>query len=639
MHDGIIKDLKEHVARTSPPVEVITFSEYIEKVRGNPRIAALAHKRVYDMIKSYGMEVDQDTGAERYLFFETQLFGIEDSTKQIMEYFKGAAMGSDVARRLLLLYGPPSSGKSNLSSMIKDCMEEWTRKPDGALYGIDGCPMNEEPLHLIPNLMRRKIAEELGVTIEGDLCPVCAAKLAENGNDFMKFKARRIFFSQQGRCGIGTFVPSDPKTADMAELVGSVDLSKIGKYGTESDARAYRFDGELNISNRGLAEFIEILKNDVKFLYVLLTLTQEKNIKTPRFPLIYCDEIILAHTNEAEYKNFVGKPENEALIDRMIVCRVKYNLKVNDEIKIYEKLLRTGDTKDIHIAPHALRVAAMFAVLSRLEEPKDKSLDKIKKMKLYNGDDVEGVSKGDIPRLKKESISEGMDGISPRYVVNRLITTAIRCSEIGEQKYITPIDVMIALKDGLETTSKLKPEEGSRYEELLSQVRAEFDHIARNEVQKAFFVSFAAEAQALMDNYVDNVEAYLEQTKIKDPITQEDIDPDEKLMRSIESKIGIGDDAKDSFRNEVLRKVGAATRRGDEFHYESHGRLREAIEKQMFEERRDTIKLTITSRTKDPKELERINQVVGTLCEKHGYIAESANELLKYVSSLMAREK
>lgn len=637
----MVSNLEEYVKSHKETKEILSFDEYLKKVKANPSLAALAHKRVYDMVRSYGVQVDPDTGEERYLFFEQELFGVEDSMRQVSEYFKGASLGSDVGKRFLMLYGPPSSGKSNLVSMLKDALEQWTHKDEGALYAIDGCPMSEEPLHLIPKTMRPEVEKELGVKIEGELCPLCAHRLAsEFAGDFTKFKARRIYFSQQGRSGIGTFVPADPKSQDLAELIGSVDLSKIGEFGTESDPRAYRFDGELNISNRGLVEFIEILKCDIKFLYVLLTATQEKNIKTPRFPLIYCDEVILSHTNEAEYTDFVGNPKNEALIDRMIVCQVKYNLRVNEEVKIYEKLLKQGDTGDIHIAPHTLRVASMFAILSRIEDPKDKNLDRVKKMKLYNGEDVEGFVAGDIRRIKKDHPNEGMDGVSPRYVINRLITTAIRnAHEEGKRRYITPIQVLIALKDGLETSSKFKPEERNRYEELLQLTRMEYDHLAQNEVQKAFFVSFQEEAEKLLSNYLDNVEAYLDKTKLEDPLTRQEVEPNEKLMRSIESKIGVSEGAKDSFRNEVMRKVGHALRRSEAFRYENHARLREAIEKQLFEERRDIIKMTISSRSKNPEELKRINEVVKTLCDKHGYIPESANDLLKYVSSLMAREK
>jgi serine protein kinase len=640
MMSNLASSLAEYASKHSAKPESVAFSEYIEKVRKSPCIACLAHKRVYEMIKSHGVSVDAETGDEKYLFFEKELFGVEDSMRQVVEYFKGAALGSDVGKRFLLLYGPPSSGKSNLLAMLKDALEEWTRKDEGSLYGIEGCPMQEEPLHAVPATLRPEVEKDLGVKIEGELCPVCAHRLREEFHgDFMKFGARRIYFSQQGRTGIGTFLPSDPKSQDVSELIGSVDLSKIGEYGTESDPRAYRFDGELNVSSRGVMEFIEVLKADIKFLYVLLTATQEKNIKTPRFPLLYVDEVILSHTNEAEYKDFVGNPKNEALIDRMIVCKVKYNMKVSEEVRIYEKLLRQGDTKDIHIAPHTLKVAAIFSILSRLEDAKDQNLDKVKKMKLYNGEDVEGFSKKDVKRLSKENPNEGMDGVSPRYIINRLVTTAIRAGSDGQTRFITPVHVLFALQDGLDTSSKFKQEERDKYLELLQLARMEYDQIARTEVQKAFFVSFQAEAQTLLDNYIDHIEAYLDKVKIEDPITREEVEPNEKLMRAIEGKIGINENGKDSFRHEVIRKVSSALRKGDQFHYEHHARLREAIEKQLFEERRDLIKMTITSRSKNPDELKRINEVVKTLCDNHGYIPESANELLKYVSSLMAREK
>lgn len=643
--DGTTKRLdlsdvsKQHIAATKAKPEVLTFDEYIERVRKFPTVAATSHKRIYDMVRAHGVEVDAE-GNEVYQYFKRELFGVEDSVRQIMEYFKGAAMGSDVGKRFLLLFGPPSSGKSNLLSMLKRDLETYTRTDAGAVYGIEGCPMQSEPLLLVPEELRAQFQKELGVTIEGQVNPVIAQKLKDDYNgDWTKFKVRRVYFSEQARCGIGTFVPSDPKSQDISELIGSVDLSKIGEFGTESDPRAYRFDGELNISNRGLMEFIEILKVDQKFLYVLLTATQEKCIKTPRFPLLSCDLSIITHTNESEYKEFVGNPKNEALIDRMIVCKVPYNLKVDEEVKIYEKLLQKG-AADVHIAPHSLRIAAMISILSRLEEAKDQNLDKVKKMKLYNGEDVEGLSPKDVFRIRREHQLEGMDGISPRYVINRLITTAIRGADDGTKKYITPIDVLRSMKDGIDTSSKFKAEDKSRYEILIGLAKQEFDGIAKTEVQKAFFVSFVDEARTLMANYIDHIEAYLDKTKLIDPITKDEVEPDEKMMRSIESKIGVGDAGKESFRTEIMRKYASAAKRGEKFSYENHGRLREAIEKQLFEERRDVIKMTISTRSnQDPEQLKRINQVIVTLCEKHGYIPESANELLKYVSSIMSREK
>src|SRR5690606_6298019 len=320
-----------------------TFRDYLKLVMENPRVARPAHERLYDMIKRAGVEVNEENNRERYLFFTEHLFGIDEALSQVMEYFKAAAFGSDVRRRVLLLYGPPSSGKSELVIRLKRGLEEYSRTQEGALYAIADCPQHEEPLHLIPHALRDRFREQLGITIEGELCPLCSLNLREKyENDIYRVPVKRIFISEKDRIGIGTFVPSDPKSQDIAELVGSIDLSKIGEYGAESDPRAYRFDGELNIANRGLMEFIEMLKADEKFLYVLLTLAQERNIKTGRFPLIYADECIISHTNEAEFREFMSDPRSEALKDRMITVRIPYNLKVSEEVRIYRKLLSHG---------------------------------------------------------------------------------------------------------------------------------------------------------------------------------------------------------------------------------------------------------------------------------------------------------
>src|SRR5690606_37137772 len=317
-----------------------TFRDYLKLVMENPRVARPAHERLYDMIKRAGVEVNEENNRERYLFFTEHLFGIDEALSQVMEYFKAAAFGSDVRRRVLLLYGPPSSGKSELVIRLKRGLEEYSRTQEGALYAIADCPQHEEPLHLIPHALRDRFREQLGITIEGELCPLCSLNLREKyENDIYRVPVKRIFISEKDRIGIGTFVPSDPKSQDIAELVASIDLSKIGAYGAESDPRAYRFDGELNIANRGLMECIEMLKADARAyrstgghttanrglreflvvqkagetcLSVLLTLAQECSIKTGRFPVIYADECIISHTSAAEFREFMSDPRSEA---------------------------------------------------------------------------------------------------------------------------------------------------------------------------------------------------------------------------------------------------------------------------------------------------------------------------------------
>jgi serine protein kinase len=633
--DDIFTRIDEHQKQHRTDHWEGTFRDYLPLVLENPQLAQLAHARVYNMVRSFGLDVDEQ-GNERYQFFAPELFGINDALAKVVEYLKAAAMGSDVGKRILMLYGPPSSGKSQLVILLKRGLEEYTRMDEGAVYAIADCPQHENPLHLIPHALRKDLLDSYDIYVEGELCPMCSLNLTQRyHNDIYRVPVKRIYFSEKNRIGIGTFVPSDPKSQDISELVGSIDLATVGEYGSESDPRAYRFDGELNIANRGMTEFIEMLKADERFLYILLTLTQEKNIKTGRFSLIYADEFVIAHTNEAEFKEFLADKKSEALQDRMIMVQMPYNLKVSAEVQIYEKLLKRASLGPIHIAPHALEMAAMFAVLSRLEEPKMAGLTLIKKMHLYDGQDVEGFRQKDVKMIKGQTEREGMDGISPRFVINRISSSLIR----PNTKCINPIDVLRALKDGFDSHGTFKREDREKFDNLIADVRREFDEIAKNDVQKAFFISFEQESLTLLDNYLDHVEAYLDNKKLIDPVTDEEREPDEKLMRSIEEKVKVPESGKDAFRNEIFRKVAMAQRRGERFDYTTHEKLKEAIEKQLFEERRDTIKLTVSTRNPDQDQLRRINEVVDTLVRKEGYCAECANELLKYVSSLLAREK
>ncbi|MGH9832815.1 MAG: PrkA family serine protein kinase [Blastocatellia bacterium] len=615
-----------------------TFREYFELVTGNPRLASLSHARICDMVLAAGMEkIAEGTRDEitRFNFFSDELFGIEESIARIVEYFKSAAQRLEVRKRILLLMGPVGGGKSTIVAMLKRGLEEWARGEAGAVYGIKDCPMHEEPLHLIPVELRPEIEKHYGLYIEGELCPQCRYNLQHvyhgRHEDML---VRRIIFSEKDRIGIGTFAPSDPKSQDITELTGSIDLSTIGEIGVESDPRAYRFDGELNIANRGMMEFIEILKVDEKFLYSLLTLSQEQNIKTGRFALIYADEVIMSHTNENEYNAFVGNRKSEALQDRIIMIKVPYNLKVTQEERIYDKLLKQSEAlRNIHLAPNALRIAAMFAVMTRLEDPKKANVDIVKKMKLYDGEDVEGFKSKDVRELKEETVREGMDGISPRYIINRLSNALVR----DNITCINPIDALRAIKDGFDQHTGITPDEKDRYLNLIAAARREYDNISKTEVQRAFVYSFEEMAKNMCNAYLDNVEAYCNKEKLKDPITEEEIEPDERLMRSIEEQIGISENAKNTFRQEILIRISSYSRKGKQFEYNSHERLKEAIEKKIFADLKDVVKITTSAKTPDADQLRRINEVIDRLIKDHGYCPVCANELLSYVGTLLSR--
>ncbi len=629
----LVKRLEEYREREQQLAWEGTFAQYFEIATRQPSVAQLSHERIYNMIVAAGSEPNR-LGEPRYTFFADEIFGIEKPLQQIVEYFHSAAQRLEVRKRILLLMGPVGGGKSSIVTLLKRGLEAYTKADAGATYAIKECPMHEEPLHLIPPDLRADVEKEFGIYIEGDLCPQCRW-LLENKYDgkIESVPVRRMVFSEKHRTGIGTFTPSDPKSQDISELVGGIDLSTIGEVGVESDPRAYRFDGELNIANRGLMEFVEMLKVDEKFLYVLLTLSQEQNIKTGRFSMIYADEVVVSHTNENEYQSFVGNKKSEALQDRIILVKVPYNLRVSDEVKIYEKLLGQSALKDVHIAPYTLRIASIFAVLTRLEPSKKAGMSLMKKLKLYDGEDLEEFKQKDIKELQDEAVREGMDGISPRYVINRLSSALVR----QNVTCINPIDALRALRDGLDQHTGITREEREHYLNFISEARKEYDEMAKKEVQRAFVYSFEESARTLLNNYLDNVEAYCNKTKVRDPITEEDMEPDEQLMRSIEEQIGITENAKKTFREEILIRISSLARRGQTFDYTSHERLKEAIERKLFADLRDVVKITTSSKVPDAEQLKKSNEVVNRLISDHGYCPVCANELLKYVGSLLNR--
>lgn len=630
----LLKKLKKHQTESKRKEEVITLADYIKLLKDNPDIHKTAHQRVLDMILSHGVERDEEGNIEKYNFFAKEIFGVEESIEEFMSYLRAAASGSEVGKRILLMYGPTSSGKSQISIMVKRGLEEYSKTEAGQVWALADSPMHEDPMVAIPNSIRSDVEEDLGITIDGQMSPAMSYILKEDyKSDFLKLKVKRIYFDEMERRGIGTFVPSDKKSQDISELVGSINLSKIAEYGTESHPMAYKFDGELNISNRGVMEFVEMLKVDQKFLYVLLTLAQEKNIKTGRFPLIYADEFLLSHTNETEYRRFLAKDEMEALHDRIIVVKVPYNLNFKDEVRIYEKLIGQTKLKDVHISPYSLHCAALFAILSRLKIPKNQGLSMLSKARLYAGEEVEGFTPKDVPALKKEFDAEGMDGVSPRYIINRI------SAALAEENVtcITPVDMIRAIRSGFVSNPKLDAKEIERLDDLLTLVIEEYSKIAKNEVQKAFFVNFEEEIEVLLANYLDHVEAFLEGAKVEDEWGDLH-EPNERFMRSIEEKIKISQTGKASFRQEILRKMYKSAKQNDgKYNYKEHAKLKEALEKQLFDERQDIIRLTVSSTTKDEETLKKINVVIETLVDKYGYTVDSANKLLRYVSSVMAR--
>ena len=617
-----------------------TFSDFLRDILpANPtRIGRSSHQYIWDMMRWHGWEQSAEgESITRYNLFGRDLFGMDEALERVANYFKAASEGSEVGRRLLLLLGPPSGGKSSLVTLLKRGMEEYSLTDEGAIYALADSPIQESPLLLIPHGKRAEFRESYGLQIEGELSPYTRTVLDEKYNgDFTQMPVERVFINEAARRGVGTYAPHDPTTADMADLVGSVDLSKVSDFGDEGDPRAWSWSGAVYAASRGMLEMIEILKVKREFLYLLLTLTQERVIKVSRFPLIYMDETIVAHTNLAEFRKFLQEKENEALLDRMVIVQVPYTLRYPDEAHIYHKLTSATPTfKEVHLDPHALTVAAVFAVLTRLKPSERQDLDLAKKVRMHAGEDVEGMSASEAERMKNEHPEEGMDGVSPRFVVNALAGAISR----SERKSLTSMEVLLSLKDSIESDARMNAGAKKHWVDFLVTTRKEFyNRWVKEDVHKALFVSFENEAEELLAKYLDEVEAVLDNRRVKDPITGEERDADERFLRSVESKISVSDSGKESFRQEVVRKAMSAYKRQEKFTLASHARLREAVEQYLFEERRDVLRLVTSSARPDDDAQQKVSAVEDRLVRDYGYDAHSAREALNYVTTLLAQE-
>ncbi|MEX0703924.1 MAG: serine protein kinase [Planctomycetales bacterium] len=650
------------------------FAEYVDIVRQQPTVTRSAYQRVYDMILAkgtYPLEGSKKEGLVRYRFFDDPdndgrdaIFGLTRPLMELVNVFRSAALKYGSERRVILLHGPVGSSKSTIARLLKRGLERYSRTDDGAMYSygwkqedgtVQWCPMHEDPLHLIPDSHRPDFVAFLnegrspddhksyGVEIEGDLCPLCRfmfkERLERADGDWAKVLddvlVKRLLLTEQDRIGIGTFQPKDEKNQDSTELTGDINYRKIAEFGSESDPRAFNFDGEFNVANRGVIEFIEVLKLDVAFLYDLLGASQEHKIKPKKFAQTDIDTVIVGHTNEPEYRKLQSNEFMEALRDRTVKIDVPYVTKLSEEIKIYEKDYNARRVRGKHIAPHTLEIAAMWAVLTRLEQPKNAGLTLMQKLKLYNGKTLPGFTADNVAQLRREARSEGMNGISPRYVQDKISNALVANTE---STCLNPFMVLNELEAGLKHHTLIHNEElRDHYRQLISVVKEEYTDIVKNEVQRAI----AADEEALTrlcGNYIDNVKAYTQKERVKNKFTGDDEEPDERLMRSIEERIDIPDTRKDDFRREIMNYIGALSLDGKSFDYRTNERLQKALEMKLFEDQKDTIKLTsLVSNVVDADTQEKIDIVKSRLMRNYGYNEESATDVLQYVASIFAR--
>jgi len=653
-----------------------SFEDYLAMVKKDPDLTRNAFQRVFDMIMSYGREeyIDAKKKIVHYPFFDDPkdggrdaVFGLDITLMRLVNVFKSAALRYGTEKRVILLHGPVGSSKSTVARLLKKGLERYSQTAEGALYTFDWyldqtredgtqyrehmpCPMNEEPLHLVPLDWRESVVEELGlgndnfrIEVNGELCPACRYVFGDlmerHGGDFEKvmshIKVRRLLLSEKDRVGIGTFQPKDEKNQDATELTGDINYRKIAEYGSDSDPRAFNFDGEFQIANRGIIEFIEVLKLDVAFLYDLLGASQEHKIKPKKFAQTDIDEVIIGHTNEAEYRKLLNNEFMEALRDRTVKIDVPYITKLSQEVKIYEKDYAKKRIKGKHIAPHTLEMAAMWAVATRLEEPKKPNLTLLQKLKLYEGKTLPGYTEDSVKELRKETVREGMDGISPRYVQDKISNALV--SEKAEG-CINPFLLLNELDAGLTGHSLVtQQDDRKRFRELIAACKQEYEDIVKNEVQRA--ISADEEAiNKLCANYIDNIKAYTQKERVKNKYTGQFEEPDERLMRAIEEKIDIPESRKDDFRREIMNYIGALAVDGRKFDFRTNERLHKALELKLFEDQKDSIKLTtLVSNVVDRETQEKIDVVKERMIRNYGYCDICSTDVLNFVASIFAR--
>jgi len=612
-----------------------TLLDYLEIVKENPSVAAFSHQRMYELLSERGMELVNTEESprlkrifgnetlKRYSFFK-DFYGIDKSIMKIVRYFHAAAMKGEESRQVLYLVGPVGAGKSSLMEALKRALEM-----SPPIYVINDCPMREEPLHLIPKHLRPQFETLLGVKIEGDLCPVCRYRLKNEYNgEFEHYPITMSEFSIRSRKGIGVVPPVDPNNQDTSVLSGSVDISKMDLY-SEDDPRVLSLNGAFNVGNRGVVEFIEVFKNDVEYLHTMITATQEKSIPSPgKGSMIYFDGIILAHSNEAEWNKFKSDHTNEAILDRIVKIEVPYCLELDEEVKIYHKILKSSNF-NAHIAPHTIELASMFAILTRLA-PSAK-VDPLTKLKIYNGEEI--VEKGstkkvDIFELREEAQREGMTGISTRFIMKALDTTL---SE-SDNNCINPITMLdVLIKATKELT--IADDEKKRYLGFLQDtIKKEYTTILEKEVTRAFIHGYQEQAESLFNNYLDHAEAFINARKIKDTNTGEELEPDLKFLQSIEEQIGIFGTTARGFRQDVTSYMFSVLRTGGVVDYRAYEPLKEAIEKKLTTSVKELSRIVTKARVRDKDQDSKYNVMVEEM-KQNGYCDHCCNVILKYAAN------
>ena len=570
-------------------VEELTLEEYLDECKRNPLAYATAAER---MLKAIGEPQMLDTRNDSRLsrIFQNKVikiypafaefYGMEDAIEQVVSYFRHAAQGLEEKKQILYLLGPVGGGKSSIAERLKQLMEHVP------FYALKDSPVNESPLGLFDLVEDGPLLErEYGIPrryLNRILSPWAVKRLDEFGGDIRKFKVVKRLPSVLKQIGVAKTEPGDENNQDISSLVGKVDIRKLETY-AQDDPDAYSYSGGLCLANQGLLEFVEMFKAPIKVLHPLLTATQEGNFKgTEGFGAIPFDGIVLAHSNESEWKTFRNNKNNEAFLDRIYIVKVPYCLRVSEEIKIYEKLLRGSSLANATCAPGTLKMMAQFAVLTRLKDPENSSA--FSKMQIYDGDNLKDTD----PKAKSlqeyrdyAGVDEGMAGISTRFAY-KILSKVFNFD--STEVAANPVHLMYVLEQQIER-EQFPQEAEQKFVGFIKEVLApRYEELIGTEIQTAYLVSYSEYGQNIFDRYVTYADYWIQDQEYRDTDTGEVFDRSSlnAELEKIEKPAGISN-PKD-FRNEIVNFVlrARANNAGKNPLWTSYEKLRTVIEKKMF---------------------------------------------------------
>ncbi|WEL17337.1 Serine protein kinase [Halorhabdus sp. SVX81] len=678
-----LETLNEHYRDSIPADlrETRSFQWYLDELQASPKIARNAHQRVADMFDHYGTTYDEDEGVVEYALAATDplddgentFYGrvIHEAIHEFVNKVKSGSRGLGPEKRIKLLLGPVGSGKSDFDRQVRRYFEDYTMRDAGRMYTFRWTnlrdvipdqdpdddtvrsPMNQDPLVLLPQEQRDRVLEDLNealeapYTIRNEQSPDPASEfymdrlLAHYDDDLQAVLENhveiiRLVADENMRQAIETFEPKDKKNQDETELTGDVNYSKIAVYG-ESDPRAFDYSGAFCNANRGIFSGEELLKLQREFLYDFLHATQEQTIKPRNNPRIDIDQVIVGRTNMPEYREKKGDEKMEAFNDRTKRIDFPYVLSYADESMIYRKMLHNADLPDIHVEPHTLEMAGLFGVLTRIEEPDESAVSILQKAKAYNGE-IEEADDVDLKKLREEAaetadIGEGMDGVSPRFIGDE-IAEAIMDSMHRDRDFLSPLTAFNHFEANLEHHGSIPDDRFETYYRYLELTREEYRDRAIDDVRHALAYD-VEEIQRQGEKYMDHVMAYIDDDTVEDELTGREAEPDEQFLRSVEEHLDIPEDRKDDFRQEVSNWVSRRAREGDTFSPQDNERLRRALERKLWEDKKHNINFSALVASSEMDDDDR-NAWIEALLEQ-GYSRDGAVEVLEFAGAEVAK--